>query len=67
MKIEPQDYLQKLVQIYQNQCNQYLQERIALQAQLDLVLQKIEEYESKLEEFEPKLDEVIDVNQNTDT
>lgn len=68
MIIEPQDYLQKLVQVYQNQCNQYLQERIALQAQLDLVLQKIEEYESKLQELEkdPELGE-LDVNQNTDT
>lgn len=77
MKIEPQDYLQKLVEVYQAQCNQYLQERINLQAQLDLVLKEIEILENKLleanpeakelEELDPKLDEVENVNSNTDT
>lgn len=74
MKIEPQDYLQKLVEVYQAQCNQYLQERINLQAQLDLVLKEIEILESKLLEanpeakkLDPELDEVEDVNSNTDT
>ena len=63
MKIEPQDYLQKLIEVYQAQCNQYLQERIALQAQLDLVLKEIE----KLESSEQVDTEVIDVHTNTDT
>lgn len=65
MKIEPQDYLQKLVEVYQAQCNQYLQERISLQAQLDLVLKELEKVEAKLQELEET--EVIDVNTNTDT
>ena len=52
MKIEPQDYLQKLVEIYQAQCNQYLQERVSLQAQLDLVLKELEKVETKLQELE---------------
>ena len=67
MKIEPQDYLQKLIDVYQAQCNQYLQERIALQAQLDLVLKEIEELEKKLESSEQVDIEVIDVHTNTDT
>ena len=67
MKIEPQDYLQKLIDVYQAQCNQYLQERIALQAQLDLVLKEIEELEKKLESSEQVDTEVIDVHTNTDT
>lgn len=67
MKIEPQDYLQKLVEVYQAQCNQYLQERVSLQAQLDLVLKEIEKLEIKLKELDPELDEVIDVNPNTNT
>lgn len=65
MKIEPQDYLQKLVEVYQAQCNQYLQERISLQAQLDLVLKELEKVEAKLQELEET--EVIDVNTNPDT
>ena len=67
MKIEPQDYLQKLVEVYQAQCNQYLQERITLQAQLDLVLKEIESLENKIVELESKNTEVVDVNSNTDT
>ena len=67
MKIEPQDYLQKLIEVYQAQCNQYLQERIALQAQLDLVLKEIEELEKKLESSEQVDTEVVDVHTNTDT
>ena len=70
MKIEPQDYLQKLVEVYQAQCNQYLQERITLQAQLDLVLKEIELLENKLVELEAKeseITEVVDVNSNTNT
>ena len=67
MKIEPQDYLQKLVEVYQAQCNQYLQERVSLQAQLDLVLKEIESLENKIIELESKNTEVIDVNSNTDT
>ena len=63
MKIESQDYLQKLIEVYQAQCNQYLQERIALQAQLDLVLKEIE----KLESSEQVDTEVVDVHTNTDT
>lgn len=66
MKIEPQDYLQKLVEIYQAQCNQYLQERITLQAQLDLVLQEIEKLEKKIQELDPEIEE-LDVNSNTNT
>jgi lipid II:glycine glycyltransferase (peptidoglycan interpeptide bridge formation enzyme) len=65
MKIEPQDYLQKLVEVYQAQCNQYLQERLSLQAQLDLVLKELEKVEAKLQEVEKT--EVVDVNTNTDT
>lgn len=76
MKIEPQDYLQKLVEVYQSQCNQYLQERISLQAQLDLVLKELEKGESenpllgeaKLQELENReMEEVVDVNTNTNT
>ena len=67
MKIEPQDYLQKLVEVYQAQCNQYLQERISLQAQLDLVLKELEKVEAKLQELENKEIEVVDVNTNTDS
>ena len=65
MKIEPQDYLQKLVEVYQTQCNQYLQERISLQAQLDLVLKELEKVEAKIQELEET--EVVDVNTNPDT
>ena len=67
MKIDPQEYLQKLVEVCQAQCNQYLQERVSLQAQLDLVLKEIEKLEIKLKELDPELDEVIDVNPNTNT
>lgn len=71
MKIEPQEYLQKLVEIYQAQCNQYLQERISLQAQLDLVLKELEVVEAKFVEFESKevkeMEEVVDVHTNTNT
>ena len=67
MKIEPQEYLQKLVEVYQTQCNQYLQERVSLQSQLDLVLKEIESLENKIVELESKNTEVIDVNSNTDT
>lgn len=67
MKIDPKEYLQKLVEVYQAQCNQYLQERVSLQAQLDLVLKEIEKLEIKLKELDPELDEVIDVNPNTNT
>ena len=67
MKIEPQDYLQKLVEVYQAQCNQYLQERISLQAQIDLVLKELEKIEAKLQEYEEKETRVIDVNTNTDS
>ncbi len=67
MKIEPQNYLQKLVEVYQAQCNQYLQERINLQAQLDLVLKEIEVLEEKIKELDPELDKVENVNSNTDT
>lgn len=76
MKIESQDYLQKLVEVYQAQCNQYLQERISLQAQLDLVLRELEKGESenpllgeaKLQELENReMEEVVDVNTNTNT
>lgn len=67
MKIEPQDYLQKLVEVYQAQCNQYLNERISLQAQLDLALRELEKVETRLAEFEEKENEVVDVNTNTNT
>ena len=67
MQIEPNDYLQKLIEIYQAQCNQYLNERISLQAQLDLVLKELEKTETKLTELENKEEKVIDVNTNTDT
>ena len=70
MKIEPQEYLQKLINVYQVQCNQYLQERISLQAQLDLVLVEIEKLETKLLELEFKgleNNEVVDVHQNSNT
>lgn len=67
MKIEPQEYLQKLAEVYQAQCNQYLQERITLQAQLDLVLQKVEELEAKIIELDQEIDEKLDVNQNSNT
>ena len=67
MKIEPQDYLQKLVEVYQAQCNQYLQERISLQAQLDLVLKELEKVETKLQELEDNENGVVDVNTNTGT
>jgi len=67
MQIEPNDYLQKLIEIYQAQCNQYLNERISLQAQLDLVLKELEKTETKLAELENKEEKVIDVNTNTDT
>lgn len=67
MKLEPQEYLQKLVEVYQTQCNQYLQERIALQAQLDLVLKELEKVEAELQELEEKETGVVDVNTNTGT
>lgn len=67
MQIDPQEYLQKLVEVYQGQCNQYLQERITLQAQLDSVLKEIEKLETKLKQLDPKMNEVVDVNTNTDT
>jgi hypothetical protein len=68
MKIEPQDYLQKLVEVYQAKCNQYLQERISLQAQLDLVLKELEKVEVSLQELENReMEEVVDVNTNTGT
>lgn len=60
MEIEPQEYLQKLVEVYQNQCNQYLQERVSLQAQLNLALQEIEKLKNRI-------NEVVDVHQNTDS
>ena len=67
MQIDPQDYLKKLVEVYQGQCNQYLQERITLQAQLDLVLKEIEKLETKLKELDPEMNEVVDVNTNTNS
>jgi hypothetical protein len=67
MKIEPQEYLQKLVEVYQTQCSQYLQERVSLQAQLDLVLIEIEKLEARIKELEPEENEVVDVNSNTNT
>lgn len=75
MKIEPQEYLQKLVEVYQAQCNQYLQERISLQSQLDLVLKELEKVETKIRELESenlflvkdKENGVVDVNTNTGT
>jgi len=67
MQIEPNDYLQKLIEIYQAQCNQYLNERISLQAQLDLVLKELEKTETKLAELENKEEKVTNVNSNIDT
>lgn len=67
MQIEPNDYLQKLIEIYQAQCNQYLNERISLQAQLDLVLKELEKTETKLAELENKEEKVTNVNTNIDT
>lgn len=67
MQLDPQEYLKKLVEVYQGQCNQYLQERITLQAQLDSVLKEIEKLETKLKQLDPKMNEVVDVNTNTDT
>lgn len=67
MQIEQEQYLKKLVEVYQNQCYQYLQERVSLQAQLDLVLIEIEKLQARIEELDPEIDEKLDVNQNTDT
>ena len=67
MQIEQERYLEKLVKVYQNQCNQYLQERVSLQAQLDLVLAEIEKLEARIRELDPEIDEELDVNENTDT
>jgi len=67
MQIEQEQYLEKLVKVYQNQCNQYLQERVSLQAQLDLVLAEIERLETKIKELDPEIDEALDVNENTNT
>lgn len=67
MQIEQEQYLKKLVEVYQNQCYQYLQERVSLQAQLDLVLIEIEKLQARIEELDPEIDEELDVNQNTDT
>lgn len=67
MNLEPLDYLQKLVQVYQAQCNQFLQERIALQAQLDLVLAEIEKLNTKIKELDPELDGELNVDPNTDS
>lgn len=61
MEIEQQDYLQQLLEVYQAQCNQYLQERISLQAQLNLVLIEIEKLKTK------KIEEVVDVNTSNNT
>lgn len=67
MQIEQEQYLKKLVEVYENQCYQYLQERISLQAQLNLVLAEIEKLEARIKELDPEIDENLDVNQNTDT
>jgi hypothetical protein len=78
MQLDPQEYLKKLVEVYQNQCNQYLAERIMLQAQLDLTIQKIEELERKITDLESedlllgdnssnKSESDIDVDTNTDS
>jgi predicted nuclease with TOPRIM domain len=67
MQIEQDTYLNKLVEVYQNQCNQYLQERVYLQAQLDLVLAEIEKLKARIKELDPKIDKELDVNQSTDT
>ena len=68
MQLDPQEYLKKLVEVYQNQCNQYLAERIMLQAQLDLTIQKIEELENKLTELDSSSNiEESDIDVDTDT
>jgi hypothetical protein len=67
MQIEQEQYLRKLVEVYQNQCYQYLQERVSLQAKLDLVLTEIERLEARIKKLDPEIDEELDVNQNTDT
>jgi chaperonin cofactor prefoldin len=67
MQIQPQEYLQKKVEFYEVQCNQYLQERVSLQAQLHLVLIEIEKLEARIKEFESEENEVVDVNSNTNT
>lgn len=67
MNIEPRDYLQKLVETYQTQCSHYLQERVSLQAQLDLVLAEIERLETRVKELDQEVSEAVDVNTNTDS
>jgi hypothetical protein len=67
MQIEQEQYLKKLIEVYQNQCSQYLQERVSLQAQLDLVLAEIEKLEARIRELDLEIDEELDVNENTNT
>ena len=67
MKIQQEEYLRKLVEVYENQCYQYLQERVSLQAQLNVVLAEIEKLELRIKELSPKIDEKLDVNENTNT
>jgi len=67
MQIQQEEYLRKLVEVYENQCYQYLQERVSLQAQLNVVLAEIEKLELRIKELSPKIDEKLDVNENTNT
>lgn len=64
--IDPQDYLKKLVETYQAQCNQYLAERVELQTQLNLVLIELERVTAELDKINEQVTEV-DVNENLNT
>jgi len=67
MQIEQEQYSKKLIEVTLNQCYQYLQERISLQAQLNVVLDEIENLKARIKELDPEIDENLDVNENTDT
>ena len=60
MKIDQQEYTQKLAEIYYKQSISFYTELIALQVKLDFAERQIEELELKLAEHE-----VVDVDTST--
>ena len=67
MQIEQDKYQQSLVEHYYQLCGKQLNEIVSLQAQIDLLIKKIEEKDKKITELDPEINEDLDVNENTDT
>jgi len=73
MQIEQSEYQQSLIEHYYQLCGKQLNEMVSLQAQVNLLIKKIEDKDKEIADLVVEIDKVIvcseklNVNENTGT